>query len=205
MQLTQTLITSENYLIASPCPGLASLISSCPFLYSFSLRRGGWIPAAAKDKPGPGLFYVGRHAHTPIFFLKFLVSLLSTRGCQRVGKRSTMKELPDKLGRVGKAKGGRPKTVDVAKIDIDTLPSRFSTAEELRGYILLQTNNGRDIVDQLLRDYKSHKTSKTIRKEVARMLLEMLQPAKNQSLEVGMQSADGQFVFRWQNEVLPDA
>ena len=114
-------------------------------------------------------------------------------------------EVPDKLGRVGKAKGGRPKGKVVAVIDIDTLPSRFQTVEELRGYILAQTNGGRDIVDQLLRDYKSHKTSKTVRKEVAKMLLEMLQPAKNQSLEIGMQSADGQFVFRWENEVIKDA
>jgi hypothetical protein len=116
-----------------------------------------------------------------------------------------MKELPDKLGRVGKAKGGRPKTVDVAKIDIDTLPSRFSTAEELRGYLLASTNSGRDIVDQLLRDYKSHKTSKTVRAAVAKMLLEMLQPNKNQSVEIGMHSADGQFVFRWQSEETPYA
>ena len=111
----------------------------------------------------------------------------------------------DPQGRVGKAKGGRPKKQLTEYIDVEKLPNKFTTAEELRGYILMQTNGGKDIIDQLLRDYKSHKTSKTIRKELAKMLLEMLQPAKGQQIEIGMQSPDGQFVFRWQNEVLPDA
>lgn len=109
-------------------------------------------------------------------------------------------EKPDKIGRVGKAKGGRPKKQLVEYIDIDNLPTQFQTAEELRGYILAMTNGGKDIIDNLIRDFKSPKTSKAVRKEVAKMLLEILSPAKGQSVEIGMASPDGKFVFKWMNE-----
>lgn len=101
---------------------------------------------------------------------------------------------------VVKNKGGRPPKKIVDIIDVDNLPTQFRTAEELRGYILAQTNGGRDIIDNIIRDFKSHKTSKTVRKDLAKMLLEMITPQKGQAIELGFQSPDGQFVFKWEGE-----
>lgn len=97
-------------------------------------------------------------------------------------------------------KGGRPKKQIVEYIDIENLPTQFHTAEELRGYILHQTNGGRDIIDKILQDFKSHKTHKGTRKELAKMLLDLITPTKGQSVELGFQTPDGQFVFRWEGE-----
>lgn len=100
---------------------------------------------------------------------------------------------------------GRPLSPKLQDIDIDKLPTRFQTIEQLRGYILAQTDGGRQIVDTVLADFRSKKSNKTIKRDLAKMLLELIAPDKHQSIEVGMQSADGQFVFRWQNEVIGDA
>ena len=101
---------------------------------------------------------------------------------------------------VVKNKGGRPKKQIVEYIDIDKLPTQFQTAEELRGYILHMTNGGRDIVDNLIRDFKSHKTTKAIRRDLAKLLLDLITPQKGQSIELGMASPDGQFTFRFKTD-----
>ena len=100
---------------------------------------------------------------------------------------------------------GRPLSPKLTDIDIEKLPTRFQTTEQLRGYILAQTDGGRQIVDTLLADFRSRKSNKTIKRDLAKMLLELITPDSKQSLEIGMQSPDGKFLYRWQNEVVKDA
>lgn len=115
-------------------------------------------------------------------------------------EKENQEVVPYETDKLGRRKGGRPPKKIVDCIDIDKLPTQFQTAEELRGYILAQTNGGRDILDKLIGDFKSHKTTKAVRRDIGKMLLEMLTPQKGQNIEIGMASPDGKFVFKWMNE-----
>lgn len=95
---------------------------------------------------------------------------------------------------------GRPLSPKLNNIDIEKLPTRFTTSEQLRGYILSQTDGGRQIVDTILADFRSRKSTKQIKRDLAKMLLDMISPDKGSSVEIGMASPDGQFRFYWQNE-----
>jgi hypothetical protein len=96
--------------------------------------------------------------------------------------------------------GGRPLSPKLADIDIEKLPTKYTTAEQLRGYILAQTDGGRQVVDTILADFRSKKSSKQIKRDLAKMILELITPEKGQKLEFGFESQDGKFAFRWQNE-----
>jgi hypothetical protein len=95
---------------------------------------------------------------------------------------------------------GRPLSPKLADIDIEKLPTKYTTAEQLRGYILAQTDGGRQIVDTILADFRSKKSSKQIKRDLAKMILEIITPEKGQKMEFGFESQDGKFAFRWQNE-----
>jgi len=99
-----------------------------------------------------------------------------------------------------------PKDPALADIDVDNLPTKFKTAEELRGYILKQTDGGAEIVDKLLKDFKSQskKITPAVQRDIAKILLEMIIPDPKQTMTMGMESPDGKFIFQWSNEV-PDA
>jgi hypothetical protein len=101
--------------------------------------------------------------------------------------------------------GGRPLLKKMEEIEIEKLPTRFTTAEQVRGYILSQTDGGRTIIDTILIDFRSKKSPKTLKRDLAKMLLELITPEKGQSIEFGMASPDGQFIFKWQNEVESNA
>ena len=96
---------------------------------------------------------------------------------------------------------GQPLKPKMADIDIEKLPTTFNTSEQLRGYILAQTDGGRVIIDTVLADFRSKKSPKTLKRDLAKMLLDLITPEKGQKMEFGMESPDGKFVFRWQNEV----
>ena len=103
-------------------------------------------------------------------------------------------------GVVAKRGPGRPpKQIDDI-IDIDNLPTRFQTAEELRGYILHTTNGGRLVVDELIRLFKSNKTSKALKRDFGKVLLELIQPEKGAGFAAGWESPDGKYVFKWMTD-----
>jgi len=120
---------------------------------------------------------------------------------QSLSPRSWASKDLDKLGR---PKGGRPLSPKLQDIDIEKLPTKFQTAEQLRGYVLAQTDGGRQVVDTILADFRSRKSNKTIKRDLAKMLLELITPEKGQKLEFGFDSPDGKFGFRWQNEVVEE-
>ncbi|RLC82962.1 MAG: hypothetical protein DRJ03_18255 [Chloroflexi bacterium] len=94
------------------------------------------------------------------------------------------------------------KELALANIDVDNLPTKFRTAEELRGYILKQTDGGADIIKKLLKDLKttSKRVTPAVQRDIAKMLMEMLIPDAKQTLQMGLESPDGKFVFKWANE-----
>jgi len=84
----------------------------------------------------------------------------------------------------------------LTNIDVDDLPTRIMSAEQIRGYTLKKSKNGKMIVDRYVRLFMSDNTPPAVIEKLGKSLLGLMIPDSKQVMEIGMGSADGQTYFR---------